>query len=217
MLKIPVCILATGPNGGRVHLYTIESIYDKSDTKLNCAQAVYDFAKKHLYDHSPAEEIVYMIGINSKCIPIAVSEISHGSVDCAMVGVREIMIRALLMGASQFLLVHNHVSGCAKPSWEDIQLTWDIYEQSTQIGLPLADHIIVGEKDYTPIIAENKVTRAHSAESITSDLFCFLNNSCMYFDAETVVHDPQDGVIRMQFPEGKWSIKVTQLSQDTII
>ena len=217
MLKIPVCILATGPNGGLVHLYTIESIYAKSDTKLNCAQAVYDFAKKYLYAHSPAEEIVYMIGINAKCTPLAVSEISHGSVDCAMVGVREIMIRALLMGASQFLLVHNHVSGRAKPSWEDIQLTWDIYEQSNQIGLPLAEHLIVGEKDYTSIIAENKVTRAHSAESITSDLFCFLNNSCMYFDAETVVHDPQDGVIRMQFPEGKWSIKVTHLSPDTVI
>ena len=217
VLRIPVYILASGPNGGQVHLVKIESVYAKSNTKLNCPEAVYDFARKHLYANSPAEEIVYMIGINAKCLPLAVSEISHGSIDRALVGVREIMIRALLMGASEFILVHNHVSGDAEPSCEDVCLTWRIYELSNQIGLPMAEHVIVGENDFTPIIGGNKITRVHNSESIISDLFMYLNNSYMYFDAQTVMEYPEKGTIELQFSDGKWAIAVAQLPPETVI
>lgn len=154
MIKIPVYMLSSGPKGEQVHLFKTASVYAQSNTKLNCPEAIYDFAKKHLYANIPAEEIVYMIGINAKCIPLAVSEVSHGCIDKAVVGVREIMIRALLMGASQFILVHNHVSGSADPSYEDNQLTWNIYELSSQIGLPLVEHIIVGDNEYTALIGD---------------------------------------------------------------
>ncbi len=217
MLKVPVYILASGPNGGQVHLVKKESIYAKSYTILNCPEAIYDFARNHLYANTPAEEIVYIIGINSKCIPLGCSEISHGSVNSAMVGIREIMIRAFLMGASEFILIHNHVSGSAEPSFEDIQLTWNIYELSNQIGLPLVEHLIVGEGEYAPLIAGNKMTRVHNSESITNDLYRFLNNSYMFFDAESVTQDPEEGSIKIQFPDGKWSIKVTPLPWETII
>ncbi len=217
MLRVPVYILASGPNGGQVHLVKIESIYAKSSTKLNCPEAVYDFARKHLYANSPAEEIVYMIGINAKCLPLAVSEISHGSIDRALVGVREIMIRALLMGASEFILVHNHVSGDAEPSCEDVYLTWSIYELSHQMGLPLVEHVIVGENDFTPLIAGNKITRVHNSESITSDLFMFLNNSYMYFDAQTVMGYPEKGTIELEFPDGKWAVEVAPLPAESVI
>lgn len=217
MLKVPVYILASGPNGGQVHLVKTESFYTKSDTKLTCPEAIYDFARKHLYTNTPAEEIVYMIGINSKCIPLGCSEVSHGCVNSAMVGVREIMIRAFLMGASEFILLHNHVSGSAEPSFEDIHLTWNIYELSNRIGLPLAEHLIVGEGEYAPLIAGNRMTRIHNLESITSDLYFFLKNSYMFFDVESVLQNPQEGIIKMQFPDGKWSIEIMPLPQETII
>ena len=61
---------------------------------------------------------------------------------------REIYIRALLSGAVQIILCHNHPSGNAMPSEQDIAITKKIKEAGEMININLADHIIIGSDSY---------------------------------------------------------------------
>lgn len=98
--------------------------------------------------HRRAEEYVYTICLNTKCRPIAFFEISHGTYNMALVSPREILIRALLCGATNIVLVHNHPSGDPSPSREDNSMTRRVQSAAGIIGIDFLDHIIVGEETY---------------------------------------------------------------------
>lgn len=97
---------------------------------------------------SKAEEYLYLICLTNKCKAINVFEVSHGTIDSALVGIREIMIRALLSGAAAIMVVHNHPSGDPLPSKEDCVVTEKIKQACEILGLKLFDHIIIGYKCY---------------------------------------------------------------------
>jgi DNA repair protein RadC len=92
-----------------------------------------------------AEEYVYMIAFNTKQKPLGVFEISHGTVNTSLLSPREIFIRALLVGAVNIALIHNHPTGDVTPSREDIQSTERIAEVGKILGIKLIDHIIIGD------------------------------------------------------------------------
>ncbi len=74
----------------------------------------------------------------------------RGTVDHAPMYVREVIHRALDVGASAIVLAHNHPSGDVKPSLADRSLTKDIAEACRVIGITLHDHIIIGARgDFT--------------------------------------------------------------------
>ncbi|MCC2254598.1 JAB domain-containing protein [Ruminococcus sp. CLA-AA-H200] len=95
-----------------------------------------------------AEEHIYMIGMNAKCEPLGVFEIFKGTVDHVASSPREILIRMLLCGALNMLLIHNHPSGDPTPSMADCNFTSLIYKSAKLIGLNLSDHIIIGKDCY---------------------------------------------------------------------
>ena len=86
-----------------------------------------------------------MLCLNSKNRVIGVFEISHGNVNSSLIGAREIFQKALLANSVQIILVHNHPSGDTTPSKEDIFVTQKFKELGEFIGVPLVDHIIVGD------------------------------------------------------------------------
>ena len=90
-----------------------------------------------------AEEHVYMAALNGKGRLLGLSLISKGTVNASLIAPREIFIRALLVGASQILLMHNHPAGSITPSREDIKMTEQIKKAGELIGVELADHIII--------------------------------------------------------------------------
>lgn len=100
-----------------------------------------------------AEEYVYMIAFNNKMYPVGVFEISHGTVNASLLSPREIFVRALLVGAVNIVLVHNHPSGSMRPSGEDIQATKRIKDAGKLLGVKLVDHIIIGD-DYLSLAEE---------------------------------------------------------------
>lgn len=57
-----------------------------------------------------------------KCKPISFFEVSHGTHNASLADGREILIRALLCGAANIIIVHNHPSGVPEPSREDMLL-----------------------------------------------------------------------------------------------
>jgi DNA repair protein RadC len=56
--------------------------------------------------------------------------------------------RALELGASALILVHNHPSGSPEPSRQDIAVTREIAEAAAKLGIALHDHIIIGGSDH---------------------------------------------------------------------
>lgn len=86
-----------------------------------------------------------MIALDTKNKPVGVFEVSHGTASASIVGSREIFIRLLLVGASCFVISHNHPSGDCTPSKEDIEVTRRLKECADMMGLSLLDHIIIGD------------------------------------------------------------------------
>lgn len=100
------------------------------------------------------EEYVYLICMNYQFEPICFFEVSHGTQYGAIVGIREIMIRVLLSGASNIVLVHNHPEGPAVPSYADIEITKRLEKASKILEISFVDHIIVGKELYCSCISE---------------------------------------------------------------
>lgn len=111
--------------------------------KINCPEAAAMLARELLELDRRAEEHVYMAALNGKGRLLGLSLISKGTVNASLIAPREIFIRALLVGASQILLMHNHPAGSITPSREDIKMTEQIKKAGELIGVELADHIII--------------------------------------------------------------------------
>ncbi len=73
----------------------------------------------------------------------------QGTVDHTPVYPREVVKRALELGASAVVLVHNHPSGDPTPSLADIDMTKKIVDAGQRLGVLVHDHIIVGRKGHT--------------------------------------------------------------------
>jgi DNA repair protein RadC len=93
--------------------------------------------------HRSTEE-VRVLFLNAKNILIANEAMWQGSVDEAAVHVREVLARAMQLGASAIILVHNHPSGDPTPSQQDIRLTRDIVDAGRHMKISVHDHVIVG-------------------------------------------------------------------------
>lgn len=103
------------------------------------------------------EEYLYLICMTCRCKPISFFEVSHGTYNSSLVGCREILIRALLCGATNIIIIHNHPSGVPQPSKEDMRVTQKIKEASDLIGINFCDHIIVGREGYFSFIKNNMI------------------------------------------------------------
>ena len=93
--------------------------------------------------HSPVEE-VRVLFLNAKNLLIANEAMWRGSVDEASVHVREVIARAIALGATAIIIVHNHPSGDPSPSSQDIRLTKDLVEAGRHMKITVHDHVIVG-------------------------------------------------------------------------
>lgn len=101
------------------------------------------------------EEYLWMVACDSKMHCTAIFEISHGTANQSLITPSGVMQRAMLAGAVQIAIVHNHPSGDPEPSSEDIQVTRRIYEAGRICGVMLVDHIIIGtEHRYTSMYEE---------------------------------------------------------------
>lgn len=96
--------------------------------------------------HDEPEEHLYMISMNTKNRVLGVFEISHGTVNSSIVGVREIFQKALLANSVSIILMHNHPSGSPDPSREDIAITKKVAEAGNLLGVELLDHIVIGDR-----------------------------------------------------------------------
>jgi DNA repair protein RadC len=71
-------------------------------------------------------------------------EIYHGSLNSSLIRIGEVFRDAIRVNAAAIVVAHNHPSGIAEPSPEDIQVTKSIREAGKMLDIALLDHIIVG-------------------------------------------------------------------------
>ena len=95
--------------------------------------------------HKLAEEHIYVITINQDNRIGGIFEVSHGTVAGTMTSAREVFVRAILVGATRIIMVHNHPAGSLRASSEDISITKTIKGAGEILGIPLLDHVIIGE------------------------------------------------------------------------
>jgi DNA repair protein RadC len=102
--------------------------------------------------HSRTEQ-VRVLFLNAKNMLIANEAMWDGSVDEASVHVREVIARAIALGATAIIIVHNHPSGDPSPSSQDIRLTRDLVEAGRHMKVAVHDHVIVGATGRTSMRA----------------------------------------------------------------
>lgn len=90
------------------------------------------------------EERFGMLALNAKGLLLADRVLALGTSCGCLISPREFFREALRFGATTALAWHNHPSGDPTPSKEDGQLTQRLRASGESLGVPLADHIILG-------------------------------------------------------------------------
>ena len=121
------------------------------DRKISSPEKLVSLAKYHLRLHERSEEYLYMVCTNNKLVVTGIFELSHGNVNSSIMGVREILQKALLANAVSIFIMHNHPSGDPTPSREDIQATERLVKAGEIVGVQVLDHLIVGRPEYVSL------------------------------------------------------------------
>lgn len=96
-------------------------------------------------------EMVYLLCLDAKCSVLGCKMISEGSVNSASVSTRKVVEVALATNATTVILAHNHPSGNAYPSDEDVRTTQRIAEALDMVGIELVDHMVISGRDFVSL------------------------------------------------------------------
>jgi DNA repair protein RadC len=110
-------------------------------TKVTCSDVVASICRDM---QTLDRERCDMLALDSMNGVLARHIVSIGSLSASLVHPREVYKAAVLCNAASIVLVHNHPSGNAQPSREDEYLTGRIRRAGDVLGIPLVDHIIIG-------------------------------------------------------------------------
>ena len=113
---------------------------------LSCPQDVADFLMPRL--RYAAKEQFVVILLNSKNKVIGTEVVSEGSLSSSVVHPREVYAPAMLHHAAAIMVAHNHPSGDPKPSFEDEEVTRMLSRSGKVLGIPMIDHVIIGDGNY---------------------------------------------------------------------
>ncbi len=94
------------------------------------------------------QEIFMVMALNTKNRIIGVKQIAQGSLTSAVVHPREVYQYAVVNHAACILVAHNHPSGDPYPSTQDRELTKALEEAGNVMGIPLLDHLVIGDARY---------------------------------------------------------------------
>ena len=100
------------------------------------------------YFYGARDEMVYLLLLDAAGKVLNCRLIGHGSVNSANVPMRRLVLEALTANATGVVLAHNHPSGVALPSKEDINLTMRLRAALDALEILLLDHIVIADDDF---------------------------------------------------------------------
>lgn len=98
-----------------------------------------------------SQENFVVLFLNSKNEVLKKKTVFIGSLNSSIVHPREVFNEALRQNSASIIVAHNHPSGDPRPSREDIDVTKRLYEVGNIIGIPILDHIIIGDLKYVSL------------------------------------------------------------------
>jgi len=121
----------------------------RSKVYVQSARDIYDLLG-HEMGRLDREQIrVVMLDIRNGVIGIEIAGI--GTLNSCMGHPREIFKNAIVKSAASIIIVHNHPSGDATPSPEDLSLTKRLIEVGKFLGIEVLDHVVIGDSCYSSI------------------------------------------------------------------
>lgn len=104
------------------------------------------------YFYGRENETVFLLCLDAKCKVLGCKMVGEGSVNSASIPIRRVVEIALNTNATTVILAHNHPSGLAFPSADDIQTTLRVAKAMEAVEITLADHIVVADNDFVSMM-----------------------------------------------------------------
>jgi len=98
-----------------------------------------------------AQEVFFVLGLDSQNGLIDVVEVARGSVASVEVHPREVFRPLVRMAAAGAVIAHNHPSGNPTPSDHDVELTRRLFAVGELMGIPLVDHVVVADRAFRSV------------------------------------------------------------------
>ena len=134
-------------------------VYDehrvKSKIKIRNSIDAFRYFSKYIMDDD--QENLLAIYLDNHKQYISHNIMFKGSKKESVVSPQEIFKKAIEENASGIIIMHNHPSGIVLPSKSDDETTKAVAEVGNVVGIPLIDHIIVGNNRYFSYIEEGKL------------------------------------------------------------
>lgn len=113
------------------------------------------------YFYGAKDEMVYLLTLDATGKVLSCRLIGHGSVNSANVPMRRLVQEALSANATAVVLAHNHPSGIALPSREDIDLTLRLRDALDVMDILLLDHLVIADDDYVSMSDSGYLRRSY--------------------------------------------------------
>ena len=109
---------------------------------LSAWDELLDYCRAHLAHEKT--ECFHLLFLDRKNILIADEIQQRGTIDHTPVYPREVVKRALELGATALIMVHNHPSGDPTPSADDIEITRAVINAASPLNIAVHDHLVIG-------------------------------------------------------------------------
>jgi len=114
-------------------------------------QALLDYLQADIGGHRV--EQFRVLHLNTRNVLIRDDLMARGTVDEAPVYVREVLHRAMDLGSTALILIHNHPSGDPTPSGSDVALTKKIMAAAAPLGITVHDHLVIASGGHVSLRA----------------------------------------------------------------
>jgi DNA repair protein RadC len=121
----------------------------KGEVTLSSWRALVDYCTLQMAREPTEQFRILFLDRKNKLIRDEVQ--GRGTVDHTPVYPREVVKRALELGASSLILVHNHPSGDPTPSSSDVEMTRQIVDAAKTLDITVHDHLIVGRAGHASL------------------------------------------------------------------
>lgn len=118
-------------------------------TKIACPKDAAGFFMEEM--RNLETEHLYAAYLNAAGQMLNYRTIFVGTVQTSLANPREILRYALRLDAASIIVLHNHPSGDPTPSSEDLRVTKQLADAALLVGIPLTDHIIIGDNQYVSL------------------------------------------------------------------
>lgn len=119
----------------------------KVPDRIRSTQSAASFFCK-VIPNSPQESFVVLL-LDAKARPMGWTEVSRGGLASAQVEIASVFRTAIITGALQVMVGHNHPSGDPSPSPDDLELVSSLKEAGTILGIRVLDSLIIVHDDPT--------------------------------------------------------------------